>query len=84
MSPITDENEQVPVRRKLPRLVGEARTDRARELATSYDAERATIRALAAKHDMSYCTVRRLLLEAEVKLRPRGGRAARSGGGDPR
>lgn len=60
-----------------PRLKGEKRKRTARSLAKEYDAG-ATIRSLAAVWDMSYGTVRKLLLEAGVKLRKRGGRARRA------
>ncbi|MFJ8852304.1 helix-turn-helix domain-containing protein [Streptomyces sp. NPDC102437] len=60
-----------------PRLKGEERTRAARSLAKKYDAG-ATIRGLAAGRGMSYGTVRKLLLEAKVELRKRGGRAPRA------
>ncbi|MFH8577191.1 helix-turn-helix domain-containing protein [Streptomyces zaomyceticus] len=59
------------------RLKGEDRTKAAQSLAEGYVAG-ASIRGLAEAEDMSYGTVRKLLLEVPVKLRGRGG--ARSGG----
>ncbi|MEU0275976.1 helix-turn-helix domain-containing protein [Streptomyces sp. NPDC006307] len=55
-----------------PRLRGENRARVARELAEGYDAG-SSIRALASGADLSYGTARTLLLEAQVKLRGRGG-----------
>jgi hypothetical protein len=56
-----------------PRLRGEDR-DRVRaELAKGY-AARASIRDLAAEHDLSFGLTRKLLLEAEVELRVGGRR----------
>ena len=52
-----------------PRLRGEDR-DRVRtQLAEDYTGD-ASIRALAAKHDLSYGLTRTLLVEANVELRP--------------
>lgn len=56
-----------------PRLKGDERQRMARDLARYYDAG-ASIRALAGEHQMSYGTVRKLLKEARVRLRGRGGR----------
>lgn len=66
------------------RLVGEDRARKRREVAETYVAG-ASIRAIAGSADMSYGTVRLLLLEADVKLRKRGGamtgaRRAQAGG----
>lgn len=58
------------------RLKGEERKEVARSLGTAYEGG-ATIRGLAADRVMSYGTVRKLLLEAKVPLRRRGGRAPR-------
>lgn len=57
-----------------PRLTGEVRRSKARELARDYEAG-STIRAIADSEDLSYGTVRTLLLQEGVKLRPRGGPA---------
>ncbi|MGW6416345.1 helix-turn-helix domain-containing protein [Streptomyces sp. NPDC055055] len=59
------------------RLKGDDRTAKARALAEEYVAG-ASIRALADSADLSYGTARKLLLEAKVTLRGRGG--ARTGG----
>lgn len=55
-----------------PRLVGEKRTAKARELAKEYNAG-SSIRALVDVHGMSYGTVRALLVSQKVTFRPRGG-----------
>ncbi|GGW99604.1 helix-turn-helix domain-containing protein [Streptomyces chryseus] len=55
-----------------PRLRGEDRAQVARDLAEGYEAG-ASIRAVADAADLSYGTARTLLLEAQVKLRGRGG-----------
>ncbi|WP_413808180.1 helix-turn-helix domain-containing protein [Streptomyces sp. OE57] len=59
-----------------PRIKGAERKALASSLGRDYHAG-ATIRALAAERSMSYGTVRKLLLEAKVQLRGRGGRVAR-------
>lgn len=59
-----------------PRIKGSERAALARSLGRAYVGG-ATIRALAADRGMSYGTVRKLLLEARVTLRGRGGRVAR-------
>ncbi|MFF5045611.1 helix-turn-helix domain-containing protein [[Kitasatospora] papulosa] len=70
---ITDETAHIHGRRKYAkRLAGDERTAKARVLADSYTAG-ASLRALAEVHAMSYGTVRQLLLDAKVQLRPRGG-----------
>jgi DNA invertase Pin-like site-specific DNA recombinase len=56
-----------------PRLTGEARTATARSLAREYD-EGTTIRGLARQRDMTYGTVRKLLVEGGARMRNRGGR----------
>lgn len=84
MSPITDQSAHLHGRGYGPRLVGEARARKARELAVGYVERHATIRALVAQHGMSYGTVRSLLLEVKVTLRPRSSRMARPAGGDDR
>lgn len=72
---ITDQNAHTVARRRYsPRLVGKARTEKARELAIGYDTYQASLRALAEQHEMTYGTVRALLLEAGVTLRSRGAR----------
>lgn len=58
------------------RLKGSERAQVARSLGRDYVGG-ATIRAIAADRGMSYGTVRKLLLEAKVKLRGRGGRVRR-------
>lgn len=58
------------------RIKGRERVAVARTLRQAYDAG-ATIRRLAEDRDMSYGTVRTLLLEAKTQLRGRGGRVAR-------
>ncbi|GHA94099.1 helix-turn-helix domain-containing protein [Streptomyces chryseus] len=55
-----------------PRLRGEDRAQVAQDLAEGYEAG-ASIRAVADAADLSYGTARTLLLEAQVKLRGRGG-----------
>lgn len=55
-----------------PRLKDDERSKKRRDLAEAYRAG-ASIRALATWTDMSYGTARTLLLEANVKLRGRGG-----------
>ncbi|MFD9903864.1 helix-turn-helix domain-containing protein [Streptomyces sp. NPDC059063] len=57
-------------------LHGERRLDKAQELRCEYDAG-ASIRGLARRHELSYGTVRTLLLQAGTTLRGRGGRRAR-------
>ncbi|UQA95719.1 helix-turn-helix domain-containing protein [Streptomyces halobius] len=57
-----------------PRLTGEARRAKARELARDYKGG-STIRGLALSAGLSYGTVRTLLREEGVELRPRGGHA---------
>ncbi|MEH0402926.1 helix-turn-helix domain-containing protein [[Kitasatospora] papulosa] len=70
---ITDQTAHTHGRRKYAkRLAGPEREARARVLADSYTAG-ASLRALAEVHDMTYGTVRQLLLDAKVQLRPRGG-----------
>jgi len=70
---ITDETAHLHGRRKYAkRLAGPERMTKARALADSYTAG-ASLRALAEVHGMSYGTVRQLLLDAKVQLRPRGG-----------
>ena len=59
-----------------PRIKGPERAAVARDLAAEY-ASGATIRYLADDRNMSYGTVRKLLLEAKARLRGRGGRLAR-------
>ncbi|WP_327415467.1 helix-turn-helix domain-containing protein [Streptomyces sp. NBC_01233] len=59
------------------RLKGDKRAKVRQALAEGYVAG-ASIRAVAESADLSYGTARKLLLEAEVKLRGRGG--SRSGG----
>ncbi|AIV35556.1 helix-turn-helix domain-containing protein [Streptomyces sp. CCM_MD2014] len=59
-----------------PRVKGAERARLAKSLGEDYDLG-GTIRSLAADRSMSYGTVRKLLLEAEVTLRGRGGRVAR-------
>lgn len=59
-----------------PRIKGREREAVARSLGQAYDAG-STIRRLAEERDMSYGTVRKLLLEAKVQLRGRGGRVSR-------
>ncbi|MFE4796166.1 helix-turn-helix domain-containing protein [Streptomyces sp. NPDC056708] len=54
-----------------PRLKGDARRALAHDLAESYEAG-ASIRELAASRDRAYGTVRKLLGEANVTIRPRG------------
>jgi hypothetical protein len=58
-----------------PRLTGEVRTATARALAKEYDAG-STIRSLARQRDMTYGTVRKLLLEGGARMRHRGGRVS--------
>jgi hypothetical protein len=60
-----------------PRIKGPERASVAASLGRKYDAG-STIRGLAEEESMSYGTVRKLLLEAKVQLRGRGGRMARS------
>lgn len=60
-----------------PRIKGREREAVAASLGRDYDGG-STIRALAAERSMSYGTVRKLLLEAGVQLRGRGGRMAGS------
>ncbi|MFJ3274131.1 helix-turn-helix domain-containing protein [Streptomyces sp. NPDC086776] len=55
-----------------PRLKDKERSRKRRDLAEAYRAG-ASIRSLATWMDMSYGTARTLLLEANVKLRGRGG-----------
>ncbi|MGK2309207.1 helix-turn-helix domain-containing protein [Cutibacterium sp. V947] len=57
---------------RAPRLVGEARQAMAEELAGRYNAG-ASIRSLARESGRSYGLVQKLLREAGVKFRPRGG-----------
>lgn len=59
-----------------PRLKGEERARTARELARRYAAG-ASIRTVADEQGMSYGTTRKLILEAKVPLRGRGGRVRR-------
>lgn len=59
-----------------PRVTGVERKRLAKSLRQDYD-RGATIRFLAEDRDMSYGTVRQLLLEAKTTLRGRGGRVAR-------
>ncbi|MBP5906854.1 transcriptional regulator [Streptomyces sp. LBUM 1478] len=59
-----------------PRIKGPERQAIARNLGKEYNAG-ATIRGLATERSMSYGTVRKLLLEAKVQMRGRGGRVAR-------
>jgi len=65
---------RVQGQRSRPRLTGEAREAKRKELARGYEEHRQSIRSLAAEHDLSYGTTRLLLLEAGVRLRTRGGR----------
>lgn len=60
-----------------PRLKGEERKAKARDLARKY-ARGSTIRSLAARSGLSYGTVRTLLIEAKAPLRARGGRLPRT------
>ncbi|MFE0766118.1 helix-turn-helix domain-containing protein [Streptomyces smyrnaeus] len=62
-----------------PRLRGDERTAKAKQLAEEYDGG-SSIRELIAEHGLSYGLTRTLLLEAGVKLRTRrtGGRKPRS------
>ncbi|WCC79288.1 helix-turn-helix domain-containing protein [Cutibacterium equinum] len=57
---------------RAPRLVGQARQAMAEELAGRYN-EGASIRSLARESGRSYGLVQRLLQEAGVQFRPRGG-----------
>jgi transposase-like protein len=59
-----------------PRLTGEKRAATARSLAQEYDAG-STIRGLVKRRDMTYGTVRKLLIEGGARLRNRGGRVTR-------
>lgn len=78
MSPVTDQNAHTVARRKYsPRLAGDERREKGRELAVGYVTYQASIRALADQHEMTYGTVRALLLEAGVTLRSRGARFRR-------
>ncbi|WNI31461.1 helix-turn-helix domain-containing protein [Streptomyces sp. ITFR-6] len=62
-----------------PRHRGEERETLRQDLATGYGAL-ASIRDLAAKHDLSYGLTRTLLLEAKVSLRSRNRRAKKAQG----
>ncbi|MFF2226859.1 helix-turn-helix domain-containing protein [Streptomyces globisporus] len=53
-------------------ITGDARVQLRRALAKQYN-EGASIRALTAMHGRSYGLVNKLLKEAKVKMRPRGG-----------
>ncbi|MDO4413003.1 helix-turn-helix domain-containing protein [Cutibacterium sp.] len=57
---------------RAPRLVGEARQAMAKELAGRYS-QGASIRSLARESGRSYGLVQKLLREAGVEFRPRGG-----------
>ncbi|NGO67846.1 helix-turn-helix domain-containing protein [Streptomyces boncukensis] len=56
-----------------PRLRGEEREEMRKTLAKKYKAG-ASIRDLAAEHNLSYGLARHLLIEAKVPLRGRSGR----------
>ncbi|WP_327345905.1 MULTISPECIES: helix-turn-helix domain-containing protein [Streptomyces] len=60
-----------------PRLTGEERKAKARDLAKKYR-RGSTIRSLAARSGLPYGTVRNLLLEVKTPLRARGGRLPRT------
>lgn len=62
---------------KRVRLAGESRSELAAELGRRYEAGE-SIRMLAAATDRSYAFVRRLLGEAGVELRGRGGPSRRA------
>lgn len=55
------------------RLTGPERTALTKKVAAGYK-KGATIRDLATTHGRSYGTIHALLVEADVALRPRGGR----------
>lgn len=59
------------------RITGDARENLRQELRTAYEAERRTIRQLAAEHSLSYGRTRDLLVEGKTELRARGGRHGR-------
>lgn len=61
---------------------GDARDNLRQELKIAYEADRRTIRALAAEHGLSYGRTWTLLREAGTELRSRGGdmRSPRDGG----
>lgn len=58
----------------MPRIVlkGTARTDLQNRAAAEYAAGD-SIRALCARHHLSYGAMRSLLIQARVQMRPRGG-----------
>lgn len=58
-------------KRYRPRVKGTARRQLAHDLAASYEIG-SSIRELAACRDLPFGTVRRLLREADVAIRPRG------------
>lgn len=55
------------------RITGDARDSLRQELKIGYEAERRTIRDLAARFELSYGRTRDLLREAGTELRSRGG-----------
>ncbi|GGZ72902.1 helix-turn-helix domain-containing protein [Streptomyces echinoruber] len=59
-------------KQKRPRLRGEERAVKARDLRDRYEGG-SSIRGLVSLSGLSYATVRVLLLEAGTRLRPRGG-----------
>ncbi|MCY0957664.1 helix-turn-helix domain-containing protein [Streptomyces sp. H27-H5] len=61
-----------PLSRYRSRLSGEKRAELRADIAQAYR-DGASIRAVALAGDLSYGTARKMLLEADVKLRGRGG-----------